>query len=149
MRKLNKEEYTISGNDPLKIGEHIKRLRTELAYWIRRAELELSSNRAIDYARFEDHIHKIMDYTAMVHKYIMKFLRRTDKNYLPLERLLHPQMLLDGDYYRSSNYSATFSREIEKTFDLETTGSKAEHHTKRVLEWKDIEEMKKMNSRIF
>ena len=48
------------GNDHTKLDEHIRRLRTELAYCAKRAQLELSSNRAIDVERFEEHSHKVL-----------------------------------------------------------------------------------------
>jgi hypothetical protein len=56
---------------------------------------------------------------AKYHKYIMKYLRRTDKKYLPLQRLVNPQVIANADFYRDSNYSGSFSREIEKSFDFE------------------------------
>ena len=76
----------------------------------------------------------------------MKYLRRTDKKYLPLERLLHPQMLMEGDYYRESDYSATFSKEIEKPFENDDTASNIGKPVKKVLELKDIEKLKRFNS---
>ena len=59
-RKKSKVEYVAVGNDHTKLDEHIRRLRTELAYCIKRAQVELSSNRAIDVQRFEEHSHKVM-----------------------------------------------------------------------------------------
>lgn len=76
----------------------------------------------------------------------MKYLRRTDKKYLPLQRLVNPQMIANADFYRDSNYSGSFSRELEKSFDFEdATQTIKQFH--KVSNKKQSQSLKKINRR--
>ena len=74
----------------------------------------------------------------------MKYLRRTDKKYQPLQRLLNPQVLANADYYRESNYSASFSKELDKTFEMDNPNLKKQR-THRSAQKKPVYSLKKLN----
>ena|SRR3990167_3235196 len=46
----------------------------------------------------------------------MKYMRRTDIDCHPLQKLLNPAVLTNQKYFKDSEFSRSFSRELEKTF---------------------------------
>ncbi len=46
----------------------------------------------------------------------MKYMRRTDIECHPLQTLLNPAVLTNQKYFKDSEFSRSFSRELEKTF---------------------------------
>lgn len=65
---------------------------------------------------------------ARYHKYLMKYLRRTDNKYQPIQRLLNPKVLANADYYNESDFPNTFSKEIDKTIDFEEENVKKQRN---------------------
>lgn len=84
---------------------------------------------------------------AKYHKYLMKYLRRTDKKYLPLQRLVNPQGIANADFYRDSNYSGSFSRELEKSFDFEDA-LKTSKYIQKGSNKKASQTLKRVNCRL-
>jgi hypothetical protein len=149
-RKMNNKEFVVVG-DTVRIDEVVRKLRTETAFSVKRTQADLLNLRKSDKARFEEQVRKIMANLGMLvssakfHKYIMKYLRRTDKKYLPLQRLVNPQMIANADYYRESQLSCSFSRELEKSlqFDDENLTQK----NQRLRNKKQAQKFKRINRR--
>jgi hypothetical protein len=77
----------------------------------------------------------------------MKYLRRTDKKYLPLHNLLNPVLLANKDYFREADYSKSdsnsFSRDLERGL-LDAT-VKNERQRKAEKKKQENKKLKKIN----
>ena len=74
----------------------------------------------------------------------MKYLRRTDKKYLPLQRLVNPQMIANARYYKEGNLSCSFSRELEKSLKFDDDSSDNKHMQKNKVK-KTTQKLKMVN----
>jgi hypothetical protein len=80
----------------------------------------------------------------------MKYLRRTDKKYLPLHNLLNPVLLGNKEYYREADYSRSdsnsFSRDLER--GLADATAKNERQRKAERKKQENKKLKAINSRL-